>query len=204
MPGIDVASAGGGGSVSAGSVTKDKLSATVRTGGWAPSGAIAESVSRFTVAGTNVSPLSTGRLTLVGGIVIPGGVAVNTITFLSGTTALATGTNQWFALYDTSRAKLAVTADDTSTAWGTNTFKTLTLSATYTPSVDTAVYVGVMVAATTVPSLRCAFDQGFTGFTNVAPIMAGSSDSGLTNPASAPATAAAITAQNFVPYCYVS
>lgn len=203
MPGIEV-TGGGGGSVSAGSVTRKELSAAARSNGWMPSGALAENMSRMQITGTNVSPLSTGRMTLVGGIVVPGGATVSTITFYSGTQALVTGSNQWFALYDTARAKLAVTADDTSTAWAANTYKTLTLSATYTPSVDTAVYVGICVVASTVPSLRCNTDMGFTGITNQAPILAGTSDSGLTNPASAPATAAALTAQNFIPYCYVS
>jgi hypothetical protein len=37
------------------------------------------------------------------------------------------------------------TADQTSTAMGANTAKTVNLSSPWTPTVDTAVYVGVMV-----------------------------------------------------------
>lgn len=204
MPGIIVSGGGGSSAPAAGTITRKELSSAARTNGWAPSGAIAENMSRLQITGSNVSSLSTGRLSLVGGIVIPGGVQVSTITFYSGTQALVTGSNQWFALYSTARAKLAVTADDTNTAWAANTYKTLTLASPYTPAADEAVYVGICVVASTVPSLRCNTDMGFSGITNQAPILAGTSNTGLTNPASAPATANALTAANFIPYCYVS
>jgi hypothetical protein len=77
--------------------------------------------------------LSTGRVLLMP-IWYEAGTVVNSITFLSGTTALSAGTNQWFALADSSYLTLAKSADDTSTAWGSNTLKTLNMSspASYT------------------------------------------------------------------------
>jgi len=97
---------------------------------------------------------------------------------------------------------IAKTVDDTTTAWSTNAPKTLNLSATYTPTVDTPVYLGIMIAAGTMPDLRCA------NASNVpyqqAPIVCGNSTTGLTNPASLGATAGAITAANANPYAWVN
>lgn len=166
-----------------------------------PTGAIAQTVPRHN-AGTNFAALVSAQLLLVG-IWLPADTLVSTITFVSGTTALVTGVNQWFALYNSARGKLAVTADDTSTAWGAATAKTLTISGGFTTTYEGLHYVGCMVKATTVPSLVGVAATPATK--DIAPILSGLSSAGLTNPASAPATAAAITTgQTAVEYAYVS
>ncbi len=87
-------------------------------------------------------------------VYIPSGVTVHSISFLSGTTALATGTHQVFGLYDNNLNLLATTTDDTSTAWAAQSIKTLTLTPSdFTTTYDGLYYVAILVAATTVPSL---------------------------------------------------
>lgn len=172
----------------------------VRAGAYMPTGALAANMQPGLAGNTAIS-LTSGTLNLFRGLLLPAGRAVSSITFVSGATALATGTHQWFALYDLSRNKLAVTVNDTSAAWGGLFPKTLALSAPYTPPTDMEVYVGITVVATTPPSLSGAGTTG--GIRILTPIFGGSSTAGLTDPASAPATAGALTAGN-IAYCYVS
>jgi hypothetical protein len=84
------------------------------------------------------------------------GQVANSITLLSGTTALAGGNHQQFGLYDTNMNRLAVTNDDTSNAWSANTAKTLSLTGAYTVTTTGSYYVVVLVDATTTPSLTGA------------------------------------------------
>lgn len=166
-----------------------------------PTGAIAQTVPRVS-AGTNFAALVSAQLLLVA-IWLPASVTVTSITFVSGTQALVTGVNQWFALYSAARGKLGVTSDDTSTAWGASTAKTLNLATPQAITAEGLYYLGCMVKATTVPSL---VGQSATPATkDIPPILSGLSTAALTNPASAPATAAAITTgQTAVEYAYVS
>ncbi len=180
-----------------------RTTAVDRLTAWLPSGAIqstfpADRTSAFASAG----PLSSGRLTLAGGVVLPAGQTVSTITFFSGGTPLASGTNQWFCLVDQSLNVLAKTADDTSTAWAGNAAKTLTISGGYTPATDIAVYVGINVTATTVPTLQCIGVPSLIG--GITPMIAATSTTGLTNPASLGSTAGSLTALANLAYAYVS
>jgi hypothetical protein len=103
---------------------------------------------------------------------------------------------------DQSLNVLAKTADDTTTAWNLNTTKTLAISGGYTPTTDLPVYLGIMVAATTVPTLvQVGISTVIGGLT---PMIAATSTTGLTTPASLGATAGALTALNGLAYAYVS
>jgi len=163
-----------------------------------PTGYVAESIPRSMAYLTNVTVLSSGRLSFVA-VYLYAGQVVSTISFISATTAADAPTNQWFALYDLSRNKLAVTNDNTSTAWGAFTLRTLTLTSPYTVTTSGLYYVGAMVKATTVPSFYVA--AGATAINTLAPIAAGyaATNTGLTNPASAPNPAAALTASQYRP-----
>lgn len=148
--------------------------------------------------------LTTATLRLGSMLVLPKSVAVNTITLHSGSTAASVPLNQWFCLVRVSDlAVLMKTADDTTAAWGTNAIKTLTLSSAYTPTTDELVYIGVLVVATTVPTLAGWSCLNAT-LAAVAPIFAGNSTAALTNPASLGGTAGAITASAASFYGYVS
>lgn len=134
------------------------------------------------------------------------GQVITTITFVNGATAGGTLLNQWFSLYSSARVLLGVTNDDTSTAWGANAAKTLTLATPYIVPATGLYYLGVMVKATTVPTLLGHTNVAAAITNGIAPILAGTdaTNNALTTPASAPATAAAITAGISHAYAYVS
>ena len=131
-------------------------------------------------------------------VFLAAGEVVTNISAVSGATAAGTPTNWWFALYDTQStpALIAQTADQTSTAWAANTTKTVALSAAYTVPKTGVYWVGIMVKATTVPTLLgCVVAPGIlTGERNLAQ----TSGSSLT--ATAPSTIATPTAAQFAPY----
>lgn len=171
---------------------------------WMPTGAICETYPRSD-RGDACVLMTTGMLYLAGGLVVPGNTTVTNITFVSSTTAAGTPLNWWFCLVDQAFNVLGKTADQTTTAWGTNTPKTLALSSTYTPTVETPVYAGVMVKATTVPSfIGSVMAAGGSGHSALTPIMAGQSTPSLTNPASLGSTATTPTVFGNLPYAYLS
>jgi len=153
-----------------------------------PTGTLAQTFSRY-LATTDHSPLVSGRL-YFNGIFLPAGIVVTNITFRMGDTAMAGGTNHWFCLYDKNRAKIAATVDG-GTTWDPPT-RVLALSSPYTVATSDFFYVGIMCQATTLPSLIGA-PVIHSSSTGIAPVLVGSADSGLTNAASAPATAAVLT-----------
>ena len=157
-----------------------------------PTAVKAASLGRNTGSASGLASLTSGRQSFQL-IYLEAGTPVTNLTFSSWTTALAAGTNQWFSLYDINRIKLAVTADDTSAAWNAFTTKTLALSAPYMVTASGLYYAGICVVASTVPSLAGGVMPD--GYNLAVPINHGhdATNTGLTNPASAPATAAALT-----------
>ena len=152
------------------------------------SGALYETFDRNLCDEVNTSLLSTGRLSLAA-IYIPSGTVVSSISFWSGTTAASVPTNQLFGLFDSSLNLLRSSTNDTTTAWEANSKKTLALTSTFTTTYSGIHYLGLMVTATTVPTIK-----GNTAKTNgalnaAAPSMGGTSTTGLTT--ALPATAAA-------------
>lgn len=153
------------------------------------SGAKAETFPRHLVPEVNTSLLSTGRLSLEA-IAIREGELLTSISFFSATTAAGTPTNQLFGLYDNNLNLLRSSNNDTTTAWAANTRKTLNLTSTFTTTYTGLYYLGIMVTATTVPTIK-----GYTALTGgqlraAAPSLGGTSNTGLTtslpNPANAP------------------
>jgi hypothetical protein len=143
-----------------------------------------ETTSRLRV-GTSNTPTS-GVLYLVP-IWLPKGAVVSNLGFVSAGTAAATPTNWWFSLHDNTKKMLARSADQTTTAWAANTAKALAIAQTtagagssYTTTYTGLHYIGVMIKATTVPSL---VSEG-----SVADILAsvaqgwGGTDTGLSTP----------------------
>lgn len=174
-------------------------------GGMLPTGALAQSVPRNTSM-SNASILSSGRESM-SAVWLNAGQVITNITFVSSTTALVTGANQWFSLRDANRVLLKVTADNTTTAWGALTARTLALAGgTYTVLTSGVYYLGIMVNAATPPTLVCAQGTNVNTVYNLAPVLAGSDGTnlGLTTPATAPATSPVLTSSNNFPYCYVT
>lgn len=141
--------------------------------------------------------LATGVMTSVP-IALQAGDVITSISVRSGATAAGTPTAYWVALYDDSAtpALLSQSADQTSTAWAANTTKTLALAAAQTIVRTGIYYVGIMVTATTPPTLLGSI--GAPAIATGERALSQSSGSGLTT--TAPATITSTTAKQFVPY----
>lgn len=141
--------------------------------------------------------LATGVMTSVP-IYLAAGDVVTNISVRSGATAAGTPTNYWVALYSSAStpALLSQSADQTSTAWAANTTKTLALAAAQTITASGIYWVGVMVTATTPPTLL--------GCVGAPSIVSGernlSQSSGSALTATAPSTITSATAKQFIPY----
>lgn len=166
-----------------------------------PANSLAQTYPRHISNGTlNTGLLVSQRLTLVA-IELKKSMVISSITFVSGTTALSVGVNQFFALYDDAAgssfgqgyALLAQTNDDGATAWTANTAKTLNLAAPYRTVRAGLFYLGILVNATTVPTLLSInFSQ--TLQSTGPPVLCGASNTGVTtppNPANAPGASGA-------------
>lgn len=152
------------------------------------SGALYESFSRNLCDEVNTALLSSGRLSLQA-IWLPVNTVISSISFWSATTAGATLTNQLFGLYDINLNLLRSSVNDTSTAWAANSRKTLALTSSFTTTYSGIYYLGIMVAATTVPTIKGNTAKVGGQLSAGAPSMGGTSTTGLTT--ALPATAAA-------------
>ena len=175
------------------------IPATANSG---PANTIAETFDR-NLANTN-STIGAGGTLFLQAIYLTAGQLVSNITMVSATTAAATTTNLFFALYSgaSSPALLAQSANQGAYTWTANTSKTLAMSTPYRVPTSGIYYVGVMQAATTVATLVGAAAQNNAATATLAPILHGNSTTGLTT--SLPNPAAAITAGTASLYAAVS
>lgn len=166
----------------------------------APTGAIAETFSRaFSTYTANSAALTSGTM-FMSAIALSAGTTVSSATFTSATQAAVAPTNQWFALYTSALALVGQTADDTSTAWAANSAKTLSFATPLVTTYSGLYYLGILVAAGTVPSL--AGGTMLNVVQNIVPKLSGTSTTTLTD--TAPGTAGAITNSTARIYAYVS
>lgn len=156
---------------------------------YAPTGIKAESIPR-TLAGVNIAAVTSGTMVMQA-IWLPAGLTITNLITMSGTTASATQTNRWMALYDQNRNLLRQSTDQTTTVLAANTQYTAAITS-YTTTYAGIYYIGIMTAATTPNSLIGITAAGNAAIRGLAPILTGTSTTALTT--TAPATAAAITA----------
>jgi lysophospholipase L1-like esterase len=164
--------------------------------------ALAETIPRGLVI-TNLPGFTSGTLFLTP-VLLTAGQVITSVTFYAGGTAVATPTNQWFGLFDSSRNAVALTADATTAAWAGFAKKTLALTASYTVPATGMYYLGICVAATTMMSLNglAPYNGNVQG---EAPVLSGNSTAALTGPPGLPFTAGALsTTLKALPYAYVS
>lgn len=162
-------------------------------------GAFAETIRREDATTNTVQVL--GQLSMAS-IVLLKGQVVTKIVFLAGSTGLNTPTNQWFALWNSAFGLIGTTSDDTTTAWGASSEKSLNMLANYTVLADGLFYVSCLVAATTANSLVGSAPSAIS--VALAPALNGrdTTHTGLTNLASCPSTAT-MTANAIRPYAWV-
>lgn len=166
----------------------------------APTNAISETIPRHVAGGTAVS-LASGTLQLQA-IFLPKNVTVTSISFRS-TGAASTPTHWWFSLLNSSRVWLRNTGDQTTTAWGATTTKTVNLSSTFTTTYEGLHYLGIMMTGTTPTTLPAVTST--TNIAGVAPILGGTSSTSMTTPitpdGSTAATAITATAGQIYGWC---
>lgn len=151
----------------------------------------------------DLAALATGVMTSVA-VPVQTGELISSITFVSGATAADTPLNWWFALYDSAGAKLAQSADQTTTAWAASTVKTLALATAQRISAAGVVYAAVMVKATATPTLigkNVALAVAAGGILS-SKVLAQTSGSTLTT--TAPATIATPTSVPTIPFCVLT
>ena len=175
-----------------------------------PTAALYETVPSWQA--NSSSTLITTQL-IVMAIALPKGLSIGFISFYSDATPLSVGVNQWFSLYNSSLVQLATTTDDGATAWAANTLKTLAVaqiasgaSATFTTTYTGLHYLGIMVNATTPPTIKATglVNTGLVSSVSIAPILCGKSTTSLTAPTTFPTTATALTVGSYGLYGYVS
>jgi hypothetical protein len=171
-----------------------------------PTSAVASSLDRANIASQTIA-LATGTLGMTAVQLVKGMVVTN-INVMTGSTAGATLTHQWAALYSGPAATptvVAVSADGTSAAIGANTALTFALSAAYTVPSSGVYYIGVLVTnnAGTQPTFAGAVG-GNVATATLPPILGGTSNTGLTTPQAVGTVATTITPTVNVIYTYLT
>jgi hypothetical protein len=176
---------------------------------WEPTNFVAATLpdGRWSSMSGAVGALSTGKLYLAGGMILPKGVPVNFLSVIIGSTAGASMTHFWMCLVSQNLGTvLAITVDDTTAALTADTHEKLATTATYTPAADTPAYFGICAVGTTVPTLL-GWNGGATGspaeMATESPTMAGittTSPASLTTPASLTSISAIATPNFRIPF----
>jgi hypothetical protein len=172
---------------------------------WAVSGdtlqVIGETTPRALATSTLTLPTAATH-TLFGGIVLPAGRTITNVNF-HYTTAAATITIFYVSLIRASDRLVLATSANSTAAWAAApATKTGALSTPYTPDVDTPVYVGIALAATTAPVIDANPARAATGNYARPPILVGSTTTPTTTPITG--TAAALTATLSMAYCWLT
>lgn len=152
---------------------------------------LAETMPRETCPEVNtVVPTASGTL-FMQAIYLKAGQLVSNITISSATTAAGTPTAGRVGLYDGNRNLRATSADQTTTAWAANTVKTLAMTTPYRVTTSGLYYIGFYMTATTVITMKGGTAKTGGQLASQAPILHGTSSTGLTT--TLPDPAAAIT-----------
>lgn len=164
-------------------------------------GTLAETMPRELCPEVNTTAPASGTLGMMA-IYLTAGQLISNITLSSATTAAGTPTNYFFALYDANRNLQAQSANQTTTAWAANTVKTLAMTTPYRVPTSGLYYIGYMMTATTVATLKGGTARTGGQLAREAAIIYGTSTTGLTT--ALPGTAAAITGTTASIYASVS
>lgn len=164
-------------------------------------GTIAETIPRELLVETNTTVGATGVLNMMA-IYLYAGQLVSNISISSATTAAGTPTNYRFGLYSSGLVKLAESANQTTSAWAANTVKTLAMTTPYRVSASGLYYIGYYMTATTVPTLKGNLGKTGGQLAGTAPILHGTSSTGLTT--ALPDPAGALTVQTWTFWAAVS
>lgn len=155
-----------------------------------PTGLKGQSYSRMQTS--TLITLTSGRLVLTA-IPLPAGATVTSLAFIASTTGLSGVSHCWAALYDPALALLGQSANDTGATWAANAYKQFDLAAPVTVGAAGLYLAGVMVAASTPPSLVGVNPaNGGVTLASRPPTLGGQYNTGLTT--TAPGTASGFSA----------
>lgn len=151
-------------------------------GGAVTFNALYETANHNAVSQTVIQP-PTAELQMMS-ILLSAGQVVSTIGFCTGVTAGVAPAHWWANLLDKNRLQLAHSADQLTAALPASTWQALSLTAPFTALYSGLYYVGLMIAAATVPSVLSSQMQGqfVTGANVPSPGPGGRSSTGLTIP----------------------
>lgn len=159
---------------------------------------IGETISRLGQVNSALS-LANGTLQMTA-MYLPANVTIGHLAMCTDGAGISGPTHWWFGLYDSSLNQLAVTADQTSTAWSLNTYKSLAVatiasgaSATFTTTYTGLHYFGVVATWTGSGNTVMAVSQTGVGIISQSPVLCGASDTTQTTPPAFPHTATSIT-----------
>ena len=155
-------------------------------------GTLAETVQRELCIENNTTVAASGTLNMQL-IYLRAGQLVSNITLSTAVTGAGTPTHYLAGLFDGSLNQLATSADQTTTAWAATTLKIFAMVTPYRVPTSGVYYIGYFMVATTVPTLKGNTARQATQLAGAAPILGGSSTTGLV--AALPNPAAAITVQ---------
>lgn len=180
----------------------------ITANGLKPTAALFETVPRNSTLATQTN-MASGTLYLVG-IALPANLTIGHLAFVTGNAGITGPQNWWFALYDNNLAQLAITADQTSTAWGTFALTSLAIanitsgaSSTFKTTYSGLHYIGIMVKCSGAVPTMMGSSAGTT-VPGLTPLLYGSSDTLQSTPPGFPHTATGITPLAMVPYAYVA
>lgn len=167
-----------------------------------PDTLLVRSIPRHDAFDATIALATTGKMTLAK-LTLEVGELVTNLSFVSGTTAGATMTSWWMALYDPDGNRLAQTADQVAGAIAANTVFTLPLATAQRARRSGTYRVGLCIAAATVPTvlgvtIAPAITVGSPGEQTI------SEETTATYTTTAPATLPTLTARRGTPYFVAS
>lgn len=116
-------------------------------------GVLAETIPRELCSETSVTFGPSGTVFLQA-IYLMSGTVINNITFWSSTTAGATLTTSYAAIYSGSN-RVALSNADTTATWAANTIRTFVIpSGGYTVPSHGVYYIGLQILGTTIPTIK--------------------------------------------------
>lgn len=165
-------------------------------------GTLAETIPRELCTETNSTIPSASGTLFMAAIYLTARQLVSNIILSSATTAAGTPTNYAAGLYDSARNLLANCTNQTTTAWAANTVKTLAMSTAYRVPTSGLYYIGFYMTATTIITMKGNTARTGGQLQGTAPILYGTSSTGLTT--ALPNPAAALTSSTAILYAAVS
>lgn len=156
-------------------------------------GTLAETMPRETCPEVNSTIPSVSGTLFMQALYLRAGQVLNNIVLSSATTAAGTPTNYIAGIFDAARNRVAQTADQTTTAWAANTVKTLPLTAAYRVPTSGLYYIGFYMVATTIITMKGGDARIGAQLAGTAPILSGTSSTGLTTALPNPAAALTVS-----------